>query len=1440
MLHILPFRTAALRRTALPAQISIATPVSPQPPGAPIVVSGTYQGSPSGITLEWRQNGQPVSTPVAATNIMGGLWSATIATPSAPGSYTLRATLDGTAAIADSLLVVIEAAAVGPATIGVFTFEGTGAAVDTIALFGHAFERATLNPAELVVLRRQDNNEPLRTQINPLTLWDDGSVKTALLAAELPALAEQTTLATTFVRGEAHPDPGADLTVASALNGRSALISVFNPPDAASPVWTFDPLANIGSDRWHQGPLALSTRVMVDVPSSATGVSSVRLIVDVVVTKDGILELDVCFSNDRVHHASGGIATFGYTITIDGQTLYSQKPETGAARQLLQYSQWIRRYGRRASDGMVIAYSGAGTVPRPLFRPDFDLLVRSGVQTNYDRHRTVTPGSYNFLVGNHWNAGQGRETDPYWHWGMARGAGDVGGRTEIGYRTGPNYLWLTTGDRQAQLLAQKMFEAASTRAMYFADWDYADRRWLDVRDWPKMYVYVGPGAQFSDVSVPKAEKVGLPASQVPTHNTTNHITIDMAHHGSFNWTPALLSGRRLCYDGLAARSMWATFGWQSRNVGELQHSQGATASPFPSWRNFTPNHQTGRAWGARPWNDQNRAQSWAFRDLIDCEAILPDNYPNREFYRLNVEAWFNAWKDCKPKMESLLGTGLGLPQMGAAGLGIVNYMFSFLHYALPTALKLGIGGPNAPEIIEGWCSTRAQSAASPDMNHRYSMSGGSIRFIDTTPPTFATTWAHVQAKTAAAFTQTNEDWTVAVGEGDYHRNMLNTLTLIRDNEALSLETRARAAYGLTLMWSERRMAGPVDPWPRIHPVAFFTSAANTNSVIAPGMRWNYDTAPVIPVQTLNVSADAQPGDVLGIIRFEGCLPRNSNQGHSPTTPAWDLVSQPADNPFTLDFGGVLRLAPGKSLPTVAVQIEVRARTYEQEFNTSTPVEHVSPTVTITVNPVFIAPQIAPPGTRSVGANATEGAPVGPPLTATGTAPFTWTIQSGNANSLFRIDAATGQLRVNLADISAYENQSRNLVVRATGPSGLFGEATVPIDITGPVIAPAFSPSTLEVDFAEGAAIGTTIALSSLGGSPAATLAITSGNAADRWEAIAPNTVRNRVAIVRADAASYTLGLLAENSAGSGTGTLAITVTAAPYVWSYSATGTVILAAASVARRLRTNYTGPLLRAYLAADASGPYLDIGFDPDTGLADFSELAEFASGGQVYAALYDQSVSNNGLMTPGAYGLPQLTDSSGTLRTVGSNSRPTLYCTPGYGLRWATFKTLGEAENGAMILARRETANTTRALVGLSANATANPVNGTTSLYLRNGTTASGLEVYRGGVVVGGAGYITLETARVYGGQTWNDGGSAHRAVLAGSSVNSGSATGSWPAMAATAHLTIGYRQDVTTNDHQGWTGEIAEFVVFGRLERGTDRAAIRSNMESFFGDLCETPC
>lgn len=955
MLRTLPFHMAASsRRLITQAQISVVTPISPQPLGALILVSGTYQGSPNCITLVWRREGKNASAPVAVTSMEGGLWSATITAPATPGSYTLFAAFDGVAPIAEALPVTIQALAPGPVTLGTFGFEGTGLPANTIALFGHAFEQGTIEPTDPVLLRHVGTAVPLRTQINALSRWPDGSVKTALMAVELPALADGERFATKLSVGEVHPTPGTAQSFAALLTRRTAMVRTWAPGNTTTPLWSFDPFTAIGDDRWHEGPLAISTRIETPMPASANteGRQSVRLIVDMIATKDGTLELDVCFSNDRLPYTSqnqtrGGFAncgpaSFGYTIEIDGQIVYDQRPASGAATTLMQYSQWIRRRGR-TSTGVTLGWASH----RPFFRPDLALLVRSGVQQNYLTARPVDQTQIDVQIGHHLNAGATRETDPYWPWGLNRSAGAVGGRPEIGYRPFWGAVWLTEGPRNAQILSQRAFEAAATRAMYYRDWE--DDEWINPVAWPRFTIARGAGT--SPPGTPKHLAISTP--QAPTHTQTNHITIDRAHHGAFSFLPALLSGRRLAYDSLAARVNWLVMMNNFRHVPRSEVPP--LASPPPRWRGtVTPDHKTGVGWGPRFGAGQTRDAAWDMRCIVDAAAIMPDSWPSRTLYDHHVEAYFSAYAAQIPAVNARWAPDLGTPFFHANTPRAVNYMMHFVTPSLLTAQRCGIGGPSRDVFIENFCRARVGWITEPTFNHRNFQSGRSFTWTSEDGTQDAKTWAQVHSFTVnhSLLGDTPEDWTTNPGEGDYVRNANMTLINIAYALDVPLDIKAMAADAAVLCASERiRPETGVANRPVAEPQSYYRGNFQTNAVWPAGITSERDIAPVIPTgQSFPVPASTPADTVVGVVAVMGVLPRNSAPGRA-SSDAFAIVSQPAGNPLSVSGGGVLRVANPAALGREPFIVQLYCRTWEQRGLNDPKTEHRSATVAVTIMPV---------------------------------------------------------------------------------------------------------------------------------------------------------------------------------------------------------------------------------------------------------------------------------------------------------------------------------------------------------------------------------------------------------------------------------------------------------------------------------------------------------
>lgn len=876
--------------------ITLSTPASPLVVGANVTVSGNYTLNPSSIRLVWMNGAVEVGAPLVLTNFTGGTYSAILPAPASPGVYKIKASYEGAAPTALTSDVTLTSAS--NRKLANFTFEGTGGAQPLVSLYGHAFAKGTLQPTDPVVLKRSDNAQLLRTQMNVLSRWSDGSVKSVLLASEIPALASKAILPVELMAGQAHPAPGANLELNSQLASRRAKVVV---TPLSGPTWEFDVAgAALTADRWHQGPLAISTRLETAVPESATGgKSSVRLIVDLILTSDGILELDVAFSNDRVLHAAGGIANFAYSIQIDGEIVYSQ-----AQNNLLQYSQWIRRRAKAAT---------GVTFERPFFRPDMDVLAKSGVVLNYDRSQPIDARPIKQSVTDPLAAGASKISDPYWNWGVHRNAGEAGGRPEIGYRTFATAMWLRDGGGEAVTLSHRQFEAASTRPIYFYDWELS--RWLNPVDWPKMGLSVANSAT-SNPGTARQDAIGLPSNQRPTHNRTDYITVDHAHHGSFNWTVALLAGRRLAYDGLAARSAWTV-------MDNFERANGLTTNSL-SWRTLTPDHTTGNAWAVRPWATQTRSWAWDFRDIVDCAAILPDNYDNRSFYNQNVEAYINSFYTVMPEIKEMFGD-LGVPVIHTNGNSFPGYMFSFVFYGAISAKQMELGGPNLDAVFGEWIKIRVGSILSEDFNYRNALTGRGIFMRGGVGPATAKTWAEVQAKTEEAVGDTPADWSKNQSNGDPQRSVLSGLGLLMGLN-LPLSTQAEVAESLVLLRSERVPAGAINP--RLDPYMFFEAFFQTNSLIAPGLTWQWNSAPVIRTgQSFTIDRTAKAGDIVGVVKTDGPIPRNSASGRG-VDDACQITSQPAGNPFRISGGGVIRRASIGTLSPGVQTLKVKCSTWE--------------------------------------------------------------------------------------------------------------------------------------------------------------------------------------------------------------------------------------------------------------------------------------------------------------------------------------------------------------------------------------------------------------------------------------------------------------------------------------------------------------------------------
>jgi hypothetical protein len=205
------------------------------------------------------------------------------------------------------------------------------------------------------------------------------------------------------------------------------------------------------------------------------------------------------------------------------------------------------------------------------------------------------------------------------------------------------------------------------------------------------------------------------------------------------------------------------------------------------------------------------------------------------------------------------------------------------------------------------------------------------------------------------------DWTKARGApypalgypdgSDYYLNQLNTQAL-QAKYVTDPAQRAASLDALVRYRSERVYDVPGEGLnPAVRPIDFFNAGQPMmNLVMAEGWDWRTSVAPtLLTPATMNVATGVAAGTIIGFVDWTGPVPRcttASNANHD----AFEIVSQPAGNPFTISRGGVIRRSGTGSIVAGNQTLTVRARTVDGNAPLGdTEVSRWSNTVTVTVN-----------------------------------------------------------------------------------------------------------------------------------------------------------------------------------------------------------------------------------------------------------------------------------------------------------------------------------------------------------------------------------------------------------------------------------------------------------------------------------------------------------
>jgi hypothetical protein len=223
-------------------------------------------------------------------------------------------------------------------------------------------------------------------------------------------------------------------------------------------------------------------------------------------------------------------------------------------------------------------------------------------------------------------------TDPYDPADFTLSQPAVGGRNypadEIGPYTGPEVMWMYTGDYRAQQMAIRYAELSAAWPVHFREGKagkYIDRahtingvgHWISASSRPTFYCcYTGgaPALATTDPNITPADRV----NPVGTYSF-NGWNPDVPHQPG--WMPVYL----LTGDYFFLEENWAWASFTTMSVDGARTTTGVGRGP------------TGME-GHMPGDPglQVRGQAWGFRNRVEAEAISPDSSPEQSYYRYSL------------------------------------------------------------------------------------------------------------------------------------------------------------------------------------------------------------------------------------------------------------------------------------------------------------------------------------------------------------------------------------------------------------------------------------------------------------------------------------------------------------------------------------------------------------------------------------------------------------------------------------------------------------------------------------------------------------------------------------------------------------------------------------------------------------------------------------
>ena len=370
------------------------------------------------------------------------------------------------------------------------------------------FKTGQVAPGDKLVALLNGNKIPIQMDVK--TANPDGSVRSAILTLQQPAIAANTSIS--LMLSKLGAGTAAGPLALSSLTGSNYNLKIVlalrggNTVNLDAATLLKQALLAGKVSYWQQGPLVTQGRV--DVPISG----SLHVTLDISRYADGTTSTDVQFNNDYAMQGAGGDAVYDVTISQNGTPILSQDNVTQ-----YQYQTWHKVTTSNGSVNANIVH-------------DINYLEQTGSIPSYDLSAGVSANILSgMLIKGNQILGSGS---------VLQYMPNTGGRGDIGPTTSWNAIWLITQSQQAAQFAMAQADVGGSVPWHF--FDPKTGHYLDLKNYPTLWI----------------DPRGTPTlTQQPSG--ASGWTPENAHQPDLSYVAYLMTGSRYYLDQLNAQATFS-------------------------------------------------------------------------------------------------------------------------------------------------------------------------------------------------------------------------------------------------------------------------------------------------------------------------------------------------------------------------------------------------------------------------------------------------------------------------------------------------------------------------------------------------------------------------------------------------------------------------------------------------------------------------------------------------------------------------------------------------------------------------------------------------------------------------------------------------------------------------------------------------------------------